>query len=330
MGFILLRRLLKRLLKRFFGRFTPSLRYVLPDEVAKSLGQGQGRGTQVSACFKKSLHLFLCFPFFIFVFEPLVFRLLFLPASVIFSRSYLLSTSLVKITKFHHSFPLILCFLHFELFIVLFSFQLPPYNSQMFIFVYNLPSNAMVLISLLGSFLIEMIKERKAIHKLVYPNHQSSMEFEDRLGMPPSYMVVEMSWDEEDEDTEKVELTNAISTISGAKSYSIFHNCDLLKTHRRLSTSRQVRLPAQPAPLLRLAWLGGRHSLPDMYGTVVSTENYEEICRLLRSNFNIFVVTSAVGVAVCLALKNTNLNLKHLTHQTLMPSNMHALRSTAA
>ena len=132
----------------FFDRFPTApkfLRYVLPDEVAEPLGQGQRRRSQSTTCLQKSLHRFLWIPFFIFVLEPLVLRLFLFYASVIFFKNYHLSTSLMKTNKFHYTFPLLLCFLCFEFWLFLFSFQLPnKKEAEGSIFIYNLPSNSMV------------------------------------------------------------------------------------------------------------------------------------------------------------------------------------------
>ena len=136
----------KKLNLNFFDRFpTPNLRYVLPDEVAFSLGQGQRRRRQSATCLQKSLHRFLWLPFFIFVLEPLVLRLFLFYASVIFFKNYHLSASLMKTNKFHYTFPLLLCFVYFEFWLFLFSFQLPnKKEAEGSIFIYNLPSNSMV------------------------------------------------------------------------------------------------------------------------------------------------------------------------------------------
>ena len=197
----------KKLNLNFFDRFpTPNLRYVLPDEVALSLGQGQRRRRQSATCLQKSLHRFLWLPFFIFVLEPLVLRLFLFYASVIFFKNYYLSASLMKTNKFHYTFPLLLCFVYFEFWLFLFSFQLPnKKEAEGSIFIYSLPSNSMVsleniseefsklifpiqsnvssqvLLSLLTSFVVELIKERKTIHKLVYPHRHSSVEYEGHL-----------------------------------------------------------------------------------------------------------------------------------------------------
>ena len=132
----------------FFDRFptVPNLlRYVLPDEVAEPLGQGKRRRSQSTTCLQKSLHRFLWIPFFIFVLEPLVLRLFLFYASVIFFKNYHLSASLMKTNKFHYTFPLLLCFLCFEFWLFLFSFQLPnKKEAEGSIFIYNLPSNSMV------------------------------------------------------------------------------------------------------------------------------------------------------------------------------------------
>ena len=146
----------------FFDRFpnTPNnLRYVLPDEVAISLGQGQRRRRQGAACLQKSLHRFLWIPFFIFVLEPLVLRLFLFYASVIFFKNYYLSASLMKTNKFHYTFPLLLCFVYFEFWLFLFSFQLPTNKKEAegSIFIYTLPSNSMVRRSLPKFFWIWIV-----------------------------------------------------------------------------------------------------------------------------------------------------------------------------
>merc|ERR1712055_256992 len=230
---------------------TPNLRYVLPDEVAFSLGQGQRRRRQSATCLQKSLHRFLWLPFFIFVLEPLVLRLFLFYASVIFFKNYHLSASLMKTNKFHYTFPLLLCFVYFEFWLFLFSFQLPnKKEAEGSIFIYSLPSNSMVLLSLLTSFLVEVIKERKTIHKLVYPHHHSSVDFEDRLGMPPSYMVVDIRWDDYaeesseeivqlDEDPTKEIIHNTLPPLSPFRK-SLYQNYNLLKTHQRLFLDDQI------------------------------------------------------------------------------------------
>ena len=120
-------------------------RHVLPDEVAVSLGQGQRGGGQSSACFKKSFHRVLWFSFFILVFEPLVFRLFLLLASVIFIRTYIWSRSFMKVNEFHYSFPLILCVLYTEFVFFIFSFQLPNKREDNTpVFTYAPPSTTVV------------------------------------------------------------------------------------------------------------------------------------------------------------------------------------------
>jgi len=287
----------------------PPSRHVLPDEVSKPLGQGQG-GRQCSAYFEKSLHRIFCFPFFIFVFEPLVFRLLFLYASVNFIRHYLLSTSLMKSNNFHYSFPLILCLVYSEFLLFIFSFQLPnKKENERTIFTYSPPSSSMVFVCLITSFIYELIKERKAVHQHFYPEHQRTTE--DRVGMPPSYMVVQMIWDEDERTI--TPKANSISSFSQGK--RLTQDCNLLKIHVINSPIEK----ASPITVEKLAVMVSRliatnrrrksHSRAVDRKTA-ATENYEEICRLLTNNFNIFVVSSAVGVAVTLALKNQSLNLK--------------------
>ena len=101
---------------------------------------------------------------------------------------------------------------------------------------------AQVLLSLLTSFVVELIKERKTIHKLVYPHQHSSLEYEgqnssgvpkdyfftfslfscldindlvvsDRLGMPPMYMVVDIRWDDYAPEDEIVQMQDPTKDI---------------------------------------------------------------------------------------------------------------------
>lgn len=217
----------------------------------------------------------------------------------------------------HHSFLLILSCLSLEFLLLLFSFQLPhKKEAQRSIFTSQNPSEFKVFISLLGSFIIELIKERKSVYKLLYP-HQVSTDFEERVGMPPSYMVVELTWDDDEEqlatkNIEKSKQDSIISTFSEGKSF--IQDDDLLKIHVTLSMNKQVlrdRLNAQLSVIItKFRSCSRRTSNADKALKPVITENYEEICHLLTSNFNIFVVSSAVGVVITLALKNQSLILK--------------------
>jgi len=335
----------------FFDRFptVPNLlRYVLPDEVAEPLGQGKRRRSQSTTCLQKSLHRFLWIPFFIFVLEPLVLRLFLFYASVIFFKNYHLSASLMKTNKFHYTFPLLLCFLCFEFWLFLFSFQLPnKKEAEGSIFIYNLPSNSMVLLSLLTSFVVELIKERKTIHKLVYPHQHSSLEYEDRLGMPPMYMVVDIRWDDyapEDEIVQMQDPTKDIFQNNNALPISpsrkrLYQNHNLLKTHQRFYLDDQIlcwrtnlRSNVEQLAVLKLLItkltkanranqvvtkitkpnpkyksIPAAISTAENHGRPAITENHEEIWVLLTSNFNIFVVTSALGVVASAVFKRRQL-----------------------
>jgi len=311
----------------------PPSNHVLPDEVPKPLGQGQVGGLRSSAHFKKSLHRIFCFPFFIFVFEPLVFRLLFLYASINFMRNYVLSTKLMKSNNFHYAFPLILCFVYSEFLLFIFSFQLPhKKESEISIFTYAPPSNAMVFLCLISSVLFELVKERRAIHQRLYPKHQRTFEYEDRIGMPPSYMVVQMIWEDDEEDCSSHD--NFISPFSHGK--RLAQDCNLLRIHVIISSNNK----APPIILRQLAVMVTRLIAMSRYArsrstavnqTTAATENYEEICRLLTNNFNTFVVSSAVGVAITLALKNQNqnLNLEQQNQPVCRTTHMRILCSTA-
>ena len=109
----------------------------------------------------------------------------------------------MKTNKFHYTFPLLLCFVYFEFWLFLFSFQLPTNKKEAegSIFIYTLPSNSMVrrslpkffseselfqvFLSLLTSLVVEAIKKRESLHRLVYPHHHrhSSLEYEGQRQM---------------------------------------------------------------------------------------------------------------------------------------------------
>lgn len=311
-----------------FTRF----RHVLPDEVAVSLGQGQGGGGQGSACLEKSFHRILWFSFFIFVFEPLVFRLFLLLASVIFIKTYILSRSFMKVNEFHYSFPLILCVLYTEFVFFLFSFQLPHKSEDdKNVFTYAPPSTTVVLLSLLGSSLFELVKSRRAILDVVYPHQPSTTDCEGRTGMPPSYMVVEVAWDLEEGQTENEEINNnTMSKCLRKKSCCSILKPDLLKIHRMLTINKQILvwplpnlavMPPSLAVALQPDWIGSlamvllveakaRHPSSCRKEYTAPTENIEEIWRLLTRNLNTFVATSAVRAAAILALKTQHITLK--------------------
>jgi len=280
----------------------------------------------------------------------------------------------MKTNKFHYTFPLLLCFLYFEFWLFLFSFQLPnKKEAEGSIFIYTLPSNSMVLLSLLTSFVVEVIKERKTIHKLVYPHHHSSVEYEDRLGMPPSYMVVDIRWDDylQEPSEEIVQLQDPTKLVQlqdptkeilfqhhttappiSPDRKSLYQNYNLLKTHQRLFLDDQIlcwrtdlRSNVEHLAVLKLLItkltkanrvnqvitklanpnrvnqvitkltnanpklkpIPAAISAAENHGKTATTENHEEIWVLLTSNFNIFVVTSALGVVASAALKRRQL-----------------------
>jgi len=281
----------------------------------------------------------------------------------------------MKTNKFHYTFPLLLCFVYFEFWLFLFSFQLPnKKEAEGSIFIYTLPSNSMVLLSLLTSLVVEVIKERKTIHKLVYPHHHSSDEYEDRLGMPPSYMVVDIRWDDYAEEpseeivqlqdpTKLVQLQDPTKEIlfqhhtsppppNSPDRKSLYQNYNLLKTHQRLFLDDQILcwrtdlrsnvehlavlkllitkltkpnrvnqvitkltkpnrvnqvITKLTNPNSKLQPISAAISTVGNHGKTATTENHEEIWVLLTSNFNIFVVTSALGVVASAALKRRQL-----------------------
>jgi len=59
--------------------------------------------------------------------------------------------------------------------------------------------NSKVLWSLLSSTIIEVLKKRWTLLKLICPN-QADKESSDMEGMPPAYIVVDTSWEDPDDD----------------------------------------------------------------------------------------------------------------------------------
>jgi len=112
-------------------------------------------------------------------------------------------------------------------------------------------------------------------------------------------MVISISWDSEENSTNKdFQQQNVIATFSEGK--SLCHKTDLLKTHLILSVNTKapsvVHLAALVSQLHQL-----RHSTKppaeDPQENSATTENIKELCRFLTTNFNTFIVMSAVGAA---------------------------------
>jgi hypothetical protein len=238
----------------------------------------------------------------------------------------------MKSNKFHYSYPLILYFITFEFLLFLFSFQLPiKKEEQRSIFTYTPPSHTKVLLSLLGSLVVEFVKERNVLHKLLYPHYQQSNEFEERIGMPPSYIVVKMIWDDEEENlvNNSIRSNASLITIKSSGKTCNNQNCNLLKINLPLnnkifcSNKKSLvahfllnHLSVMASELKPLHAKDRSHFNAERKQVATPTENNEEICRLLTNNFNIFVVSSAVGVAVIIALKKHNMDLRLQFHET--------------
>jgi len=320
-----------------FYRFTPTLRYVLPDEVSKSLGQGQGGRVSSTAHLKKSLHRIFCFPFFIFVLEPLVLRVFFLYASINFMTTYFMFSHLMKSNRFHYSFPLILSLITFEFLLFLFSFQLPKKEEARSIFTYTPPSNSKILLSLFGSFIIELIKKRKFLHKLINPHNENREELEAGVGvggMPPSYMVVSITWDWENEEENNLarETKGTDTSLLPTKSsecksylynYYFITKIDLTKFNKTFCSNKKSEvahflLNHLAVMLTKLKHLDKMRAQP--HSTVdknkfTSTENNEDICRLLTNKLTMLLVSSTVGVdATLYSLPTSLVYVDHVIH----------------
>lgn len=117
--------------------------------------------------------------------------------------------------------------------------------------------------------------------------------------MPPSYMVISISWDSEDVSTNKdFQQQHVIATFSEGK--SLCHKTDLLKTHLILSVNTKAPSVVHLADLVnQLQQL--RHSTKppteEPQENPATTENIQELCRFLTTNFNTFIVMSAFGGA---------------------------------
>merc|ERR1711942_124345 len=68
-----------------------------------------------------------------------------------------------------------------------------------------MPLNSKVLWSILSSTIIEVLKKRWTLLKLICPN-QADKENSDMEGMPPAYIVVATSWEDPDDDPEELEI----------------------------------------------------------------------------------------------------------------------------
>lgn len=252
-------------------------------------------------------------------------------------------TSIMKSNRFHYSYPLILCFITFEFLLFLFSFQLPNKKEEnRSIFTYTPPSIIMVFLSLLGSFFIELVKERNALHKLIYPHYQQSTNFEERIGMPPSYMVVQISWDEDDLIKNPIDNNKCHVAANFSERKISTPQMKILKMD--LTMENKIFCPNKKSHVVRYLLnhltvmssnvnhphkKAGPNSDAEEHEINASTENNEEICRLLTNNFNIFVVSSAVGVAAILALNKQTLNLKHKAPKFCRTSQKEWICSTA-
>jgi len=180
--------------------------------------------------------------------------------------------------------------------------------------------------------------------------------------MPPSYMVVDIRWDDYaeesseeivqlDEDPTKEIFHNTPPPLSADRK-SLYQNYNLLKTHQRLFLDDQIlcwrtdlRSNVEHLAVLKLLitkltkanrvnrvitkltkanrvnqvitkltipnqkpkFISATSSTAENHGKTATTENHEEIWVLLTSNFNIFVVTSALGVVASAALKKRQL-----------------------
>jgi len=86
-----------------------------------------------------------------------------------------------------------------------------------------MPLNSKVLWSILSSTIIEVLKKRwTLLNNIICPN-QENQENPDMMGMPPSYIVVDMSW--EDPDDDHLEVINGGKRIE-TKNENLEHNLD--------------------------------------------------------------------------------------------------------
>lgn len=79
------------------------------------------------------------------------------------------------------------------------------------IFAYQLagliPLNSKVLWSILSSTIIEVLKKRWILLELICPKEENQ-EISEMEGMPPAYIVVDMSWEDPDDDLNDLENEN--------------------------------------------------------------------------------------------------------------------------
>lgn len=244
---------------------------------------------------------------------------------------------LMKSNRFHYSFPLILSLITFEFLLFLFSFQLPKKEETRSIFTYSPPSNSKILLSLFGSFIIELIKKRKSLHKLIYPHNENREELEAGVGvggMPPSYMVVSITWDWENEEENNLarETKGTNTSLLPTKSsecksylynYYFITKIDLTKFNKTFCSNKKSEvahflLNHLAVMLTKLKHLDRMRAQP--HSTVdknkfTSTENNKDICRLLTNKLTMLLVSSTVGVdATLYSLPTSLVYVDHVIH----------------
>jgi len=105
----------------------------------------------------------------------------------------------------------LMLFIFVESFSYFFCVYQPTQTDAQKIFAQQLPRviplSSKVLWSILSSTIIEVLKKRWALLEMICPKLQNK-ETSELEGMPPAYIVVEMSWEDPDDDTNKLEEMN--------------------------------------------------------------------------------------------------------------------------
>lgn len=163
------------------------------------------------------------------MFEPLLLHLFLLHASVDIvysSLSYL--KHLFTLFLFPNRTTLLMLYSFVESVSFFFCAYHPSQTDAQNIFAQQLPGvmplNSKVLWSILSSTIIEVLKKRWTLLNIICPN-QENQENPDMMGMPPSYIVVDISWEDPDDDSDHLEVINEEKRIE-TKNENLENNLD--------------------------------------------------------------------------------------------------------
>jgi len=164
------------------------------------------------------------------VFEPVLFCLFFLHASVNFVT---FSIRYFRFSFTQFLFPDRISMLMLYILVETVSYFYFVYNSNhkdaQQIFAQQLlglvPLNSKVLWSILSSTIIEILKKRWILLELICPKEENR-DISEMEGMPPAYIVVDMSWDDPEDDLNEIENRKDDNDKIDAKNDKVEDNLD--------------------------------------------------------------------------------------------------------